>query len=156
MNVTIKQYASLTVAGLSIETNNQEAKNTIPPLWSRVQSENIIETIPQKLDENVLYGVYGNYASDNTGNYTLLVGTEVQDGTEVQPPLQTMALPLARYVVFDVPKRDAVYAVWQLIWKADLNRTYIADFERYTQDSIEIYIGINEDDQIDKTIISGF
>jgi predicted transcriptional regulator YdeE len=154
MNISIKEYASFAVAGISIETNNHEADKTIPALWARFQDNNIMADIPQKLDNSVVYGVYSHYQGNEQDNYQLLVGTEVQEGSVVKPPLSSLEISIARYVVCEVTHRDDVINAWVKIWRSQLNRAFVADFERYTADSIEIYIGIVDDGQTDKAIIS--
>lgn len=156
MQVSVKTYASFTVAGIEISTNNQEAMKTIPPLWERFHQENIVAKLPSKLDESVIYGVYSQYETDEKGQYHLLAGTEVQEGTIVTAPFTILSIPLARYVVCHVKSPEALYEAWSKIWQAKINRAFTYDFERYSADGIDIYVGIQDDDQTDKAIISCF
>lgn len=156
MQVSVKTYASFTVAGLEISTNYQEAMETIPLLWERFHQENIVAQLPNKLDDSVIYGVYSQYESDEKGQYHLLAGTEIQEDSTLTAPLTCVSIPLARYVVCHVKQPEELFDAWSKIWQADIKRSFTYDFERYGSDGIDIYVGIQDDNQTDKAIISCF
>ncbi len=137
-------YAGFTVAGIAITTSNDEAMQTIPKLWQEFESQQILSKVPQRLDDKVIYSVYTNYESDENGKYQVLVGTEVQEGTDVESPLKLAFLSLSRYAIFDVADRQDIAKVWQEIWQLPLKRTYQADFEYYGPKGIKIYVGVEE------------
>ncbi len=64
------------VIGISARTNNIAETGTngeIPKLWQRLFMEGLLNRIPGRSDESIV-AVYTNYASDATGEYTVVLG----------------------------------------------------------------------------------
>lgn len=156
MDVSVESYASFTVGGIGITTDYKDAPKTIPPLWERFYEENIVSQLSATLDETVVYGVYSQYESDEKGCYHLLAGTEVQEGTLLVSPFETISVPLSRYLVCHIKRREEIIDAWMKIWQSQIKRRFSFDFERYGPDGIDIYVSIEDDNQTDKAIISGF
>ncbi|MFC4403928.1 GyrI-like domain-containing protein [Gracilibacillus xinjiangensis] len=94
-------------------------------------------------DKKILYGVYHNYESNYKGDYSLAVGIEDPNKSDVQINEH------ADYQVFPVDAKDeaGIMKTWQHIWNleesGELKRAYTVDFEKYYPDgTIEIHIAI--------------
>ncbi|MBC1500249.1 hypothetical protein HB943_06505 [Listeria weihenstephanensis] len=84
------------------------------------------------------YGIYADYESDYKGDYTVSVASSFCPFKEAK----TISIPAQKYHAFPVEKD--VFATWQEIWKTELDRSYLFDYEEYSADgSIQIYIGLN-------------
>jgi predicted transcriptional regulator YdeE len=85
---------------------------------------------------------------DNQGWYTLVIGHAVPGDTPDLPPegLTLVVVPSSQRAVFPVEKGrfDLVSPAWQAIWQqTDLQKTTVADYERYQPDgTITIHIGV--------------
>lgn len=124
-----------TIVGISVRTNNlnNQAKRDISQLWGQFILNNIADSIPNKISDDV-YCVYTNYESDHTGDYTTTLGCRVSDTSTVIPEgLIIKEIPENNYLKFISEGKlpESVAQVWDFIWKSDLNRSYIADFEVY-------------------------
>lgn len=147
---------TLKIIGISIQTsnNNHQEIEDLGKLWHQFFTDSIIEKIPNKINANI-YSIYTDYESDFKGKYTTIIGCEVSSldeipegmvGREFQP--QTFKKYVAKGEL-----HEAVAKTWNDIWNddANLNRTYIYDYELYTEKAqnpadaeIEIYIGVRE------------
>jgi len=141
------------VIGISVETsnNNGQVMNDLMTLWSRFQTENLLDRIPNQVSSDI-YSIYTDYESDHTGKYTCLLGLTVSSLDTIPEgmvgrefPGQTVTTFLAEGML-----PTAVADKWEEIWAADteLNRSYTYDFEVYgerarnnDQSEVDIYIG---------------
>jgi len=117
------------IIGISVRTTNQngQAMQDIGNLWQRFFSEQLLAKIPNKV--------------------TTL--STIPDGLEGREfPEQTFQKFVAKGTM-----PQAVGAMWQHIWDNDatLNRTYVYDYECYTEKSqqgdaseVDIFIGVKE------------
>lgn len=146
----------LKIIGITTRTsnNNSQAIDDLGKLWHQFFAENIIAKIPNATSSNI-YSVYTDYESDFRGKYTTIIGCEVSSlndipegmvGREFQP--QTFKKYISKGEL-----HEAVGKTWAEIWNddANLNRTYIYDYELYTEKAqnpadteIEIYIGVKD------------
>ncbi|MBC2172478.1 GyrI-like domain-containing protein [Listeria booriae] len=110
--------------------NDSQVADKIRALW---------EEAKQYQQENqTFYGIYMDYESDFSGDYTVRVATDYQ----VFVGAETVVIPQQQYHVF--PVENDVFATWQEIWKLPLARSYVFDYEEYLPDgSILIHIGLN-------------
>lgn len=141
MNPTIVKLDEMRVAGLKIRTTNQEesaGNGKIGGLWQQYYRDGYPDNTPHRKEPGVVLGVYSQYESDETGAYSLLVGMEVEKGSEAPEGLTVMTLPAATYAVFTTrsgPVAEVVIEAWGQIWEWSRQmgnkRTFIADFERY-------------------------
>ena len=142
------------IIGISVQTKNQnnQAAADIGKLWQRFYAEEIINKIPKKESKDV-YAIYTNYQSDYTGTYTTIIGQKVSSLDNIPDGLVGKEIRnenLKKYIAKgEMP--NAVVNTWLEIWNndANLNRSYIADFEVYGEKSqqgaeseVEIYIGV--------------
>ena len=107
-------------------------------------------SIVNKKNEKAL-GIYTDYASDASGDYTAMVACEVTGEETEQEGIEVRRIPAGKYAKF-VIHGDMVKAVqnaWQEIWQMDLKRSFCYDFEEYQNSDMEnaeihIYIGLQE------------
>jgi predicted transcriptional regulator YdeE len=159
MKPRLVNEAEFRVIGSSVRTSNAQemgGAGRIAKLWERFVAENLLAQIPDKLDGAIL-AVYTDYASDQDGEYTLIVGARVKDGAKPPQGMVAKNVPAGRYAVFTSekgPVEKIVVGTWQRTWstvKSELggDRAYVADFEVYDQRAanprdaqVDVYVGI--------------
>lgn len=144
----IVNIKSLNISGLKTRTSNineQLAETAkIAPLWNKV----VQDCFPYMLVGGSVYAVYSNYESDVEGQYDLLVGSD-----KFSPSLEnteSVEIQEGSYLKFskDGEMPEVCISLWQEIWAyfqsgdCQYTRSYITDFEKYTQTGVEIYISI--------------
>jgi predicted transcriptional regulator YdeE len=148
------------VAGYSVRTNNiKEAggDGEIAKLWMRFYQEGLQAQIPHQTGGGIIVA-YSDYSSHEPDTeYTYLLGTQVDSIEGLPKDLAYRKIPAGTYAV--VPSEQGMFqevipAVWKKIWTttpAQLggNRTFLTDYETYTQDDsnpgsgkIEVHLGI--------------
>lgn len=136
------------VAGYSVRTTNaqemQQETAKIGALWGGFYAQ----AMPTLTPTATIYGVYSNYESDYTGEFTVLAGS---DALAENTSLDRCQIQAGRYLVFteqgSMPQ--AVIDAWGKVWQYFSNpnsphqRAYCTDFEKYVgTDQVEIYIGV--------------
>lgn len=121
--------------GLSIRTTNenQQAMQDISALWTRFFTENVLASIPNKVD-NTIYCIYTDYEKDYTKPYTTLLGCKVSSLENIPDGLVGRTIDGATYTTFTVKgniNEGIVGQKWGEIWSTDLDRAYTADIEVY-------------------------
>lgn len=144
---TTEQTQAIHVIGIELRTSNDEAAQTIPPFWQRFGEQQVLAAIPGRVGSDVLavYTQFAHAGVDNLGPYSLVIGAQVAPDAPVPAGMQRVVVPASRRAVFQVAqgRPDLVGAAWQRIWAEPLPKTFLADYERYTQDgAIAISIGI--------------
>lgn len=127
-----------TVVGISVRTTNQnyQSQKDIADLWDMFFSRNIIGMIPNKIS-NDIYCIYTDYESDFTGEYTTILGCKVSDTNKVPADLTIKEIPETKYYKY-LSEGELPYAVgrtWAHIWKSEINRAYVADFDIYGEEA---------------------
>ena len=142
------------IIGIETHTNNQNEMNPstakIPGLWGKFFSEGLIKKIPNKIDPNILLGVYTNYESDHTGEYSLIASSEVSSHDSIPTRMVGSVIPSGSYLVFEAKGElpDALIKTWMHIWEFfpgnnQYKRIYTADFELYKgENEVDIYIAV--------------
>lgn len=146
MDYKIVELPEMTVCGLSARTNNSspDMGKIIGGLWQQFYG-GIFQQIGGKKSDYAM-GIYTDYASDNTGDYTVMTAYET-DGSSTPEGTVTRTFPAGKYAEFTVVGNmvTAVSEFWQELWKLDLPRSYVFDFEQYRSgdcDNCEIHIFI--------------
>ncbi|WP_102193844.1 GyrI-like domain-containing protein [Microbacterium aurantiacum] len=143
MRITQEQF---TIVGLPLRTNNREAASAIPPHWESFVQADVAGSTGAGGDVYAVYADHEHAGVDNLGDYTLVIGHRVPDGTVPPEGLAAVVVPRSdREIVELEPGRpDLVGEAWQRIWaREDLDLSYLADFERYAADGgIEISPGL--------------
>jgi predicted transcriptional regulator YdeE len=136
--VTMKNFS---ISGSSIRTNNTlEASHDgkIPALWGQFYTS---QTVPAER----VYGVYSDYESDASGEFTVTVGTKSDELNKSDTSIKS-----GTYLVFPANglMPAAIIDAWKAVWEhfsqaQPYERSYETDFEEYSgQDLASIYIGI--------------
>ena len=111
------QAQAIAVAGITIRTTNaaefNPATGKIAGLWGRFFSEGLFDTLPGKLAESPVYGVYSNYESDYLGAF------DVTAGVATTQPEGQLALQAGTYLVFKGtgPMPQTVLQTWGTVWQ---------------------------------------
>jgi predicted transcriptional regulator YdeE len=149
----IKVFNNLNVQGFAVRTKNidemEPSKAKIGNLWDRFYRE----IAPHLSAESRVFGIYTNYESDHTGDFTVLAGTDVLNNT-ADHKLQSTKIPDGNYLVFsgagEMPQ--AVINLWTEVWQyfggshCKHIRAYTTDFELYpSATAVDIYIAIKDE-----------
>jgi predicted transcriptional regulator YdeE len=139
----IESQPAFTVIGVSVRTDNHEeagGNGMIPQLWQRVMQEGLLENVPSRADGNLTV-VYTNYASDNSGEYTYVLGVRVTSVDKVPDAMVAVNVPAGRYAVVESDKgslQEVMPKVWRrinttLAGQLGGPRAFKADFEVYPE-----------------------
>jgi predicted transcriptional regulator YdeE len=111
----------------------------------------MIAQIPERIDSAVV-AVYTDYASDQEGEYTFVIGARVRASEEAPAGMVAKIVPAGRYAVFVSergPVGNVVMKTWQRIWAAGIDRAYRADYEVYDERAgdpanalVEVRVGV--------------
>jgi len=151
MQKKIVTVDSFQISGLQVRTRNADeadnAKGKIGPLWGQFFARNLPETLPGKIGDGKIYGVYSNYESDASGLFDVTAGVAV-----ISAPADFASISIAagRYMVFNCEGEmpAAIIEGWGRVWSnfssgAVHERLYLTDFEEYQgPQQAAIYIGI--------------
>lgn len=133
------------IIGFCERTGNEQKDmaNVIGTLWKKLGEIECVENGKYKK----CVGLYTDYEGMN---YDVTVGYEVEKDSLLNQGMIEKKIPAGKYAKFvlhgDVVK--TVQEAWQEIWKMDLERTFVADFEEYQQGNdmnnmeIHIYVSI--------------
>ncbi len=154
MTPDIVDYAGFVVIGIAARTSNareMSGDGVIGKQWGRFVQENLLAQIPNKLDSAIL-AVYTDYASDQDGEYTFVIGARVRAGSEAPAGVVAKSVPAGRYAVFvseHGPVGEVVMKTWLRVWAAGIDRAYRADYEVYDERSgdpgnavVEVRVGV--------------
>jgi predicted transcriptional regulator YdeE len=144
------------LVGLKTNTCNQdEADPKKAKIGDLIMNQYYGKGLPDKINSKKnpgkTFGIYTNYESDHTGQYTYFVGEEVEYISDNTSDLVSQIIQCGTYVKFTTSHGEmpqVLIDAWQQIWQMDESdlggkRNYKTDFEIYNQNSAEIYIGIN-------------
>ena len=148
--MNIENIEEKIIKGLSIRTSNDAETNPslgkIPKLWMQFD-KNVQVDYPSG---NRVYGVYYNYESDASGEYSVLAGTDQADcNSSIE--LEDVTINSGKYLVFHAKGSmpQVVIETWGKIWNyfskenTEHTRAYTTDFEYYLSESeIKIYIAL--------------
>ena len=146
---------NLKIIGIAVRTTNKDGQSArdIGELWGQFYSQNLLETIPNKLS-NDIYSIYTDYKSDFTDEYTTIIGLQVSSLDTIPSGLIGRQFPTETFEVFTAKGEmpQAVMNTWLDIWQRDneLQRKYTYDFEFYGEKSqngenseVQIFIATN-------------
>ncbi len=134
------------IIGITVRTTNQDQKaaQDIPVLWDKFMWQGLAEKIPNRENEAV-YCVYTDYEKDYTAPYTVVLGCRVTSLDEIPEGMAGITFPEEKYEKFVAEGPQTVINEWMKIWNSDLERTYKADFEVYSdKPEVEIFIGVSD------------
>lgn len=145
-NASFEQIKSpgIFVAGIAIRTTNQNdrAQTDIGNLWAKFMNENIAGQIAARLS-NDIYCVYTDYENDHTGWYTTVLGCRI-DNPDDSEGMFTALIPKGSYRLYrpegEVP--GYMISTRQQICADCHGRNFIADYDLYSGNKAEIYVGV--------------
>lgn len=149
MNYGIVNLNEKIVAGYCNKTSNLSPNmgQVIGELWRKFYSDEGYFNIPDKLNKKSL-GIYTDYESCEKGEYTAMVACEVENA-DITDKFIVRKIPAGKYAKFIVRGNTitAVREFWEKLWKMNLERSFICDFEEYQNSDFEnaeihIYISI--------------
>lgn len=155
MQYKIVTLQEKTVAGISARTNNSspEMGKIIGGLWEKFYSADCYPAIQNKVGSSS-FGIYTDYAVDESGDYTVLAAWEVSGADNLPNGVEVRKIPAGKYAEFsitgemDTQKQLAeIGRLWQEIWQLNLDRSFVCDFEEYRsadpkKADVRIYIGL--------------
>ncbi|WP_026038833.1 GyrI-like domain-containing protein [Myroides injenensis] len=135
------------IIGLSVVTNNVDGNgmHDIGNLWKEFYEKGIMQLINNRVNDKV-YSIYTDYESDYRGDYTTIIGVEVDSLMNIPEGMVARSFEGGEFLKFqaigELPQ--AVGAKWQEIWQKneELNRAYTYDYEVYgeLENGVAIYI----------------
>lgn len=139
------------IAGLKTRTNNaaeMSGDNKIRELWKRLFAENIVAALD--VVDSPIYAVYTDYASDQNGDYTFLLGYRVAGGASTLKGLDAVQVRTGKYAVLTAeagPPPVVVPALWKRIWSMEEvqlggKRAFQTDYEVHGEAPVEIHVGL--------------
>ena len=146
MNYAFSHQSKKQVVGIGIKTDNDKCLVDIPKLWDKFLSEDILNKITHKINNNIL-AIYSDYEGDFTKPFFYTIGCEVSLFEESE--FIKKVIPSSDYAVF-VAKGEfskSIKDTWEKIWQSDVKRKYSFDFEVYKENfdpinnsDVEIFI----------------
>ena len=143
------------VIGIKIRTTNKGGQSIKDQseFWQKIFNENLIEKIPNKINPDEILGVYYDFESDFMGEYTFLIGFEVNNFENIPDNMTSIIIPESKFAVFTNNKRiniaEKIGSLWQEIWNTKIDRAYTGEYEIYklsTMNSdnpvVDIYVSI--------------
>lgn len=120
------------IAGIQVRTSNKHIEK-IQELWNKFFSEKIYEKVQNKINPEQIYCIYTDYESDFNGDYTCLIGFEVDKLDNISDGLISRTIQKAKYQTFSDKGsvNEITPNLWKKIWNTKLDRVYKADFELY-------------------------
>lgn len=121
------------VIGISVRTTNEnnQAATDIGNLWGRFMNDNVLEAIPNKID-NTVYSIYTEYEKDHTKPYTTILGCKVENLNAIPDGMVGKSFLGGTYLKLSAKgdlMKGLIINKWQEIWKMDIDRMFTADFE---------------------------
>lgn len=121
------------VIGISVRTTNEnnQAGKDIADLWGKFMSENVLDTIPNKID-NTVYSIYTDYESDHKKPYTTILGCRVENLNDIPNGMIGKSFDGGNYVKLSATgnlAKGLIINKWLEIWEMNLDRVFSADFE---------------------------
>lgn len=140
MDYEIVELEGKKVAGLSARTSNEapDMGMVIGGLWGEFYQDTCYPAISGKKNDKAL-GIYTDYEGDEHGEYTVIVGCEVEQKNQMPEGVSIREIPAGKYAKFVVEgdMHAAVAQFWQKLWGMELDRAYTYDFEEYQNSDME-------------------
>lgn len=162
-NRRIETRSEMALVGIEARTTNEAEQQggdsaRIPGLWSTLFSTGVPDRVAHKSGAGELIEMYTDYANDETGEYTIFLGYEVERvADDLAADLVVRTVPAGRYLVFTSERGPVVPAVqeaWRRVWSSSpeelgAERSFVADFEVFGAGSkdfedgeVDIYLSI--------------
>ena len=137
---------------LGEKTTNEKGQSATDcgKLWQRFLEGGFADKIPGKII-NEVFAVYHNYEGDYTKPYSYFIGCKVKSDAKIPEGMNRLEIAGSRYQLFKSYGKmpDCIGKTWEEIWKSDIPRAYLTDFEVYGEKSqdlnnaeIDIFISV--------------
>jgi predicted transcriptional regulator YdeE len=150
----VVKYPGAIAIGIGVRTRNADEmdprKARIPALWGRFFGEGIAAKIARPPAGALVVGVYSDYESDHSGEYSLTAGVIADARTTVPAGMHKVSIPPGDYLVFrgrgEMP--GVVVETWRAVWEhfadpAHGKRAYAVDFELYGgPDAVDVHVSV--------------
>lgn len=135
--MAIQKQEGFDVIGLSARVRNDDPAG-IAALWSQFYKSGLRKRLPNVVGSNT-YGVYHDYEGDQSAPYMMTIGYRVPAGAACPVDLSRVSIPPQAYTVFEAvgAQPQALISQWATIWRSDLDRAYVADFDNYDAENKE-------------------
>lgn len=146
-NTQIIETQPFTVLGFAVRTDSPGSAEAIPQLWQRVQSENLLQSVPGRVGDE-LYAVYSQLehaGRSREGWFTFLIGLRVDASTPVPEGMMMVAVPGGSRANFDVPNGDPsrVIEAWNEAWAYDDSvKSFLCEYEEYGPGRATVSLGL--------------
>jgi predicted transcriptional regulator YdeE len=143
------------VMGFETRTTHQQESNPltagIPKLWQQFWAEQRWRSLPEVLYPPKFYGIYTDYAGNQTDAYSYSWIGAVEVSSIDNPPENMVGLtvPAGNYLVFRTLRSSptAGIQIWQQVWNyfvapSAYQRAFTTDFERFDPQQVELYIAV--------------
>ncbi|MEW4455377.1 AEC family transporter [Bremerella sp. JC817] len=154
----LEPVEAMKIVGISVRTNNRSEMNPetaqIPLLYDKYDQDQIDSLIVDPVSPGKRIAVYGDYESDQSGKFTILLGKQIGADADVPEALDKVRIHRGNYLHFvgegEMPQ--VVLETWQKIWRhfeedSTYSRSFEADFEIYDEASpnrVDIFIAVEE------------
>ena len=154
--------APIYVAGYSVRTTGAAeatGQGEIVKLWTRFFTDGLAEGIPHRSNQNLMV-VYSDYPSDPGGEFTYLLGSQVDTVEGLPKDMVFRKIPAGNYAVITSPRgplQEVIPNTWKQIatmTPADLGgkRSFVMDYEVYDERAadpgnaiVEFHLGLVPD-----------
>jgi predicted transcriptional regulator YdeE len=140
-SVKTEDQPSFAVIGVPVRTDNRKeagGNGEIASMWGRAMQDGTFDRIPNRADSNIV-AVYTDYASDQNGEYTYVLGVRVSSVDKVPDGLVPVTIPVGKYAIVQTDKGalpDVMPKVWRRIHAMSAkelggDRAFKVDYEVY-------------------------
>lgn len=160
MKINIITRKPLTLIGISSRTTNaaeMSGVGEIPKLWQRFYRDEIPAKIPGIVTPGEIIAAYTDFASDDTGPYTIIIGAAVEPGTQPPAGMVKHEVDGGHYLHVSTGRgklAEIGVATWVKIWQNQplrSERAFACDLEVYgaaaanPEDAeFDIYLGLKQ------------
>src|SRR5579859_3326367 len=136
--MTPRDHEGFSVTGIEARTTNAREltpEGAIADLWQRFRAESLPDRVPHRIGHSV-FAVYTDYASDENGEYTILVGVRTDPAAPPPEGMVVRHVPAGRYGVFPTargPVWEVVPQAWATLSTEPHTRAFQTDFELYDE-----------------------
>lgn len=136
-----------TVLGFAVRTDDDGSASAIPGLWNRFYGEQLLETVPGRVDGDILavYTNLENAGRSRDGWFTFLIGARVEPSTPVPDGMTLVTVPSSMRAIFDAPDGDQtrILEAWRQAWAFDDERkTFLCEYEQYGSLGADLFLGV--------------
>lgn len=142
-----ERIEGFTVIGITARARNDDPAS-IGALWERFYGDGVRDQVPARESDDV-YCVYHDYDGGHADPFSMTIGYRAPAGAESAAGLSRVDVPAQSVAAFEAvgPQPDALISTWGEIWRGDLDRAFIADFDLYDAaqpDRARVHVGLKD------------